>query len=151
MKENHIFSIAASLVFLAVFLSGCSYFPIQTAAPYIKDIYRRIPYTIDGRYRVISIFYATSRKIEKGEDFSSSFLPELGDKTSYGKMNIKVDPRLRIGRMQPAGLKKRGMIEMADLEEMESDNFMQRLDEAVKNSPIIPCSYSCSATRTTSN
>ncbi len=135
MKENRFLSPALLLTFLGVFLSGCSYFPIQTATPYIKDLYRRIPYKMDGHYRVISIFYATCRKVEKGKDFSSSFLPKLGDKTSYGKMDVKVNPRLKIGKMQPASLKKRGMIEMDGLEEMGSDNFIERLDEAVKNSP----------------
>ncbi|MGB2706236.1 MAG: alpha/beta hydrolase [Candidatus Omnitrophota bacterium] len=134
MKKKPIF-ITASLVFLGVLLSGCAYFPIQTAAPYIKDLYRRIPYKIDGRYRVIEIFYATSRVVEGGADLSSSFLPELAEETSYGRMNIKVDPRLKIGRMRPAGLKKRGMIEMQDVSELGSGDFMQQLGAAVKNSP----------------
>lgn len=135
MKEKRISPTAALLLFLCAFLSGCSYFPIQTAAPYLKDIYGRIPYKMDGRYRVIEIFYATSRAVEGGADLSSSFLPELAEKTSYGKMSIKVDPRLKIGRMIPAALKRRGMIEMQSVTELGKDDFMQQLGEAVKKSP----------------
>jgi len=135
MKEKRFLSPVLLFTFLGIFLSGCSYFPIQTATPYIKDLYRRIPYKLDGRYRVINIFYATCRDVKEGKDFSSRFLPELGEKMSYGKMDIKVNPRLKIGRMQPESLKRRGMIEMKDIEEIGSDNFMPQLAEAVKNSP----------------
>ncbi len=135
MKKNRFLFSTLLITFLGVFLQGCSYFPIQTAAPYVKDLYRRIPYKLDGRYRVINIFYATCRDIGEGKNFSSCFLPKIGEDISYGKMDIKVDPGLKIGRMRPAALKRRGMIKMDDLEKMKTDDFISELQEAVKNSP----------------
>jgi len=135
MKKNQISLLILLLTFPGIFISGCSYFPIQTAAPYIKNLYRRIPYKMDGRYRVINIFYATSRKVEKKKNFLASFLPELGEKNSYGKMDIKINPRLRIGKMHPAGLKRRGMMKITNPEEMGDDSFIRQLADAVANSP----------------
>jgi len=126
--------IIISAVFV-LFLSGCSLIPIQTSSSYFRDIYKRISYTIDGRYRVIDIFYATSRKIDDKRKSSVYFTNELAQDITAGKLNIRMDPALKIEKMLPYRLKREGMIGIQKIEKMKEDAFLKQLSETVSASP----------------
>jgi len=124
------------LVFCVVFLTGCTSFPMQQAtSSYLQHLYRRIPYKTEGRYRVIDIFYATDRKIEGKTTLAKSFRPELGAGVSYGNVNIRIDPKLTIGKMLPHWYKKSGVIGLQKINPMDENAFIQKLSEKVKSSP----------------
>ncbi|MDD3906348.1 MAG: alpha/beta hydrolase [Candidatus Omnitrophica bacterium] len=119
-----------------IFLSGCSVLPIKTTKNYyLEDLYKRINYRTEGRYRVVNIFYATSRDIGRASDGQPDYKPELGKETGYGTLNIRIDPRLKIGTMLPDRIKKNGLIEVQDTKRLAEDNFMKELSEAVNASP----------------
>ncbi|MCX5678953.1 MAG: alpha/beta hydrolase [Candidatus Omnitrophica bacterium] len=125
-----------TIIFGGIFLSGCSTLPIKRSQNYsLEDIYKRIAYKVDGRYRVINIFYATSRQIDYGPDLSPDFKPELAKETTYGTLDMRIDPRLRIGEMLPDKIKKNGLIEMKNIKRLDADAFIKELSEAVKASP----------------
>jgi len=119
-----------------VLLSGCAYIPpMDTAASYFKELYRRLPYTVEGRYRVITIFTATDRKVEREGDTSFSFRPELGEGLTYGTMDVKIDPQVSIGKMLPDRLKRHGVIGVQDIRRLDADAFKKQLAAAVAASP----------------
>lgn len=120
---------------LLPFLGGCAYLPVQPPSTYLQDLYRRIPYKVDGDYRVVNIFYATNRKIEDKKDEALSFLSEPDHKIKYATLDIKVRPRIKIGKMLPYRLRRAGLIEVQDTRMMERDVFVKQLTDAVKNSP----------------
>lgn len=129
------FIAVAALFGCFLFLAGCSSMPILVSPGYIKDLYKRIPYKTEGSYRVIDIFYATSREIKGERDSLKSFRPRLGEKLSYGTLNVKIDPRLTIGKMLPGWFRKKGVIGVQRVEELGDSTFMEELSEAVGNSP----------------
>ncbi|MFA5317311.1 MAG: alpha/beta hydrolase, partial [Dehalococcoidales bacterium] len=92
----------------------------------LDDIYKRLSYKTDGDYRVVDIFYATSREGNK---------PKLAKETAYGTLNIKIDPRVRIGTMLPDQLKNKGILELQDTNKLEPDAFIEQLSAAIKASP----------------
>ena len=119
-----------------IFLSGCSVLPIRTSQKYsLEDLYKRINYRTEGSYRVVNIFYATSRDIEYASDGSPEFKPKLGKETTYGTLDIRMDPRLKIGTMLPDKIKKNGLIELEGTKRLAADAFIKELSEAVKASP----------------
>ena len=126
-------------VMLSVFslsvLSGCALLPIQTTPYYLKDLYKRIQYTIDGRYRVINIFYATSRKNDERKSSSVYFTNDIAKEITTGTLSIKIDPRLKIGKMLPKRLKRRGIVGIQDIDKIYEDDLLKQLSEAVKASP----------------
>jgi esterase/lipase superfamily enzyme len=116
-------------------LTGCALIPIQTSSAYFKDLYKRIKYTIDGRYRVVNIFYATTRKIDEKKKSSSYFTNKLSDGLITGDLSIKIDPKLKIEKMLPYRLKRKGMIGIQNIEKMDESAFMKQLSDTVKLSP----------------
>lgn len=126
----------ASLLVCVIFLAGCSSVPLLDEKGSAFDkLYRRVPYKVEGRYRVLNIFYATSRKVEKKDSISESFRAELGKENSYGIVEVRLDPALKIGKMLPAWYKKRDIMGMQGVEPLEKDIFMQQLSDTVKESP----------------
>ena len=119
-----------------IFLSGCSSVPIKTTQNYsLEDLYKRISYRTEGRYRVVNIFYATSREIDYTSAGSPDFKPKLAKETTYGTLDMKIDPRVTIGTMLPEEIKKNGLVEMEDAKRLDAANFTKELSEAVKASP----------------
>ena len=119
-----------------IFLSGCSSLPIKTTQNYsLEDLYKRINYRTEGRYRAINIFYATSRAVDYASAASPDFRHELAKETTYGTLDIKIDPRLKIGTMLPDKIKKNGLIELQEIKRLDADIFIKELSEAVKASP----------------
>ena len=116
-------------------LTGCAVLPIQTSPDYFKGLYKRIQYKIEGRYRVIDIFYATSRQAQNTAPEDISFNSKLAKDITVGTMNIKIDPRIRIGTMLPHRFKRRGMIGIQKVEKMDEAVFMKQLSDAVNASP----------------
>ena len=110
--------------------------PIKMTPNYaLEDLYKRISYKLEGHYRVVSIFYATSRAVDYTTKPSPDFKPELAKAATYGKLDIGINPVLRIGTMLPATLKNRGLLELRKTEKLDDDIFIKQLSEAVKRSP----------------
>ena len=128
-----LYRILVFILFLSL-LTGCSTLQ-KDAAYYAQHLYRRIPYETDGKYRVINIFYATDRVVKGKRDDSLKFLSKLADKMTYGDLDIKINPALKIDKMFPKRLKRKGLIGVQKIGRLDEETFMKRLDEAVKNSP----------------
>lgn len=126
-------AILFSGVFL--FLTGCASFPIQQASNYTKNLYRRIPYTVEGNYRVMNIFYATSRQPENNAGDFASFNNELAKGITCGSLAVKIDPDIKIGKMLPKRLERKGLIGIQDVRTAKEDTFIKELSDAVKTSP----------------
>ena len=116
-------------------LSGCAFIPVKSAGAYFKDLYRRIPYHREGDYRVINIFYATTRAAEKRDDQSIYFTNKLGDSMTFGQMSVRMDSRIKIGTMLPRQLKRRGVIGVQNVDKKDKEALMRELNEAVQASP----------------
>ena len=127
--------ILPTLIVCSVLFSGCASLPMAGTKSYFRDLYRRIPYTVEGNYRVIDLFYATDRQPRTAGDGSVSFGNEIADKTSYQKMNVKIDAGLTIGKMLPEHLKKHSIIGLQEAVPLDDAAFMKQLSEAVKASP----------------
>ena len=124
------------IICCVMFVAGCSVLPIRTTPKYsLEDLYKRINYKTEGRYRVVNIFYATSRTVDYTNSFSPDFKPELAKETTYGTLDIGINPILRIGTMLPATLKNRGLLELKKTQRLDVDIFIKQLSEAVKISP----------------
>ena len=118
------------------FLAGCSTLPIRMSQKYsLEDLYKRITYRTEGRYRVLNIFYATSRIVDRATGSLQEFKPELAKATTYGTIDMRIDPRMKIGTMLPDKLKKNGLLEMREVKILDPDLFVTQLSEAVKASP----------------
>ncbi|OGW74663.1 MAG: hypothetical protein A2Z72_01060 [Omnitrophica bacterium RBG_13_46_9] len=123
--------LALSLLILA----GCTNIPLRKAATYLeKKLYRRIDYKVDGKYRVITLFYATDRK-SKERNGELYFKPNISDTLTVGTLEARIDPGLKIGKMLPKRLKRKGMIGVQKVTKLTDESFMKSLSEAVKNSP----------------
>lgn len=123
-------------IFLPIcLLTGCTTIPIKDTASYLdKKLYHRIPYTVDGEYRIIKVFYATDRKI-KEQNGELYFKPELGEDLTMGTLNARIDPALKIGKMLPKSLRRRGMVGVQEIEKLNDDAFIKSLSEAIEKSP----------------
>ncbi|MFA5164305.1 MAG: alpha/beta hydrolase [Candidatus Omnitrophota bacterium] len=116
-----------TVVLSCMMLAGCASLPVHKGPSYsLDDIYKRLSYKTDGDYRVVDIFYATSREGSK---------PKLAKETAYGTLNIRIDPRVRIGTMLPDQLKSKGILELRDTNKLEPDAFIKRLSAAIQASP----------------
>ncbi len=124
---------AAALACCFSFLAGCAYLPIQPSST--TNLYRRIPYTVDGRYRVIDIFYATSREVKAAKDSSLSFKRNIAEDVTCGNLAIKIDPDIKVGKILPGRMKKKGLIGIQDVQKTQEDIFIRQLSDAVGNSP----------------
>lgn len=117
------------------FVSGCAFIPVKTAGAYFKDLYRRIPYHRDGDYRVMNIYYATTREAEKRSDPSIYFTNKLADSMTFGRMDVRIDSRIRIGKMLPNRLRRRGIVGIQNVEKKDKETLIKELTEAVQASP----------------
>ncbi|MFA6355555.1 MAG: alpha/beta hydrolase [Candidatus Omnitrophota bacterium] len=115
------------ILFCSATLAGCASLPVHKGPSYsLDDIYKRLDYKTDGDYRVVDIFYATSRQAGTSK---------LANETTYGTLDIRIDPRVRIGAMLPDQLKKKGIIELQKTKKLDPDAFTKQLSEAVQASP----------------
>jgi len=121
------------LICCSSFLTGCAILPIDTSGA--KKLYKRIPYTVDGNYRVVNIFYATSRKVEEGKGSHLSFYPKIAEGITYGSLTVSIDPRVKIGKVLPGLLKKEEIVEVEEVRKLDEDVFMKQLSDAVTASP----------------
>jgi esterase/lipase superfamily enzyme len=101
---------------------------------YVKELYKRIPHKIEGECKVVNIFYATVRNQDTKKE-GVCFGPRLADSLTYGTMDVKINPSVRIGKMLPNKLKRRGILGMQDVAKFGYTEFMSKLSEAVKSSP----------------
>ena len=122
------------LIFLLV-LPGCASVPLKENTDYIeKTLYRRVPSKLEGNHRVIQLFYATSRQVQE-QNGQLHFNSELGDGPTLGKLNCKINPLVKIGKITVGELKKKGVIRVQDVERLSNNDFIKELSQAVKNSP----------------
>ena len=133
--RTKILCMVVSSIFIQTLLTGCAVIPIQTSSAYFKDLYKRIQYTREGRYRVVDIFYATSRQIDKNKKASVYFTSDIAQDMTMGTIDIKIDPRLEIGKMLPNRLKRKGIIGIQKVEKLDKDIFMKQLSDTIKISP----------------
>jgi len=133
VKKNNgrLLSSAILLIFCSSFLTGCAVLPMQT----YKDVYKRLSYTTEGRYRVIDIFYATSRKLDERRSSSVYFTNNIATGVTTGLLNIKIDPKLKIEKMLPYRLKRKGMIGIQNIDKTDESLFIKQLSDAVNTSP----------------
>jgi esterase/lipase superfamily enzyme len=108
---------------------------MQTARTYFDNLYRRIPYKVEGSYRVIDIFYATDRNVKDAKDGSISFGRDLADSITCGKLNVKVNPGVKIGKMLPQRLQRGGIIGIQEVDGVNEEVFLKNLSDAVQSSP----------------
>ena len=125
----------AAAISCSLLLAGCASIPLASTSSYFRDLYKRMPYTVHGNYRVINLFYATDRRPVTLADGSASFGSGLAEKASYRTLSVKIDPGLTIGRMLPESLKKGDVIGLQEAAPLDEDAFMKQLSEAVKASP----------------
>ncbi len=132
---SRMFYVLPALIVCSILFSGCASIPLAGTKSYLRDMYRRIPYTVEGDYRVINLFYATDRQPRTTQDGYTSFDNKIADSLSYQKLNVKIDPGLTIGKMLPERLKRHGVIGLQEAPLLDSEAFMKQLSEAVKASP----------------
>jgi len=124
------------IICTAIFLAGCTSLPIKKSPNYsLEDLYKRIPYRTEGRYRVVNIFYATSRQVDYVADAPKKFWPKLAKETTFGTLDMKIDPRLAIGVVLPDQIKNNGLVEIEKAKRLDIDVFAEKLAAAVKASP----------------
>jgi len=126
---------APLLIFCSLLLTGCALLPIQTSSTYFKDLYKRIRYTIEGQYRVINLFYATSRESDEKKNSSIYFTNNMAKRITTGTLDLKIDPKLKIEKMLPYRLKRKGLIGIQNIEKADEDDFIKHLSEAISASP----------------
>ncbi len=83
----------------------------------------------------MNIFYATSRQINKSVDDYTSFNNDLAAGVTCGNLTVKIDPDIKIGKMLPKRLERKGLIGIQEVKTAKEDAFMQGLADAVKASP----------------
>jgi esterase/lipase superfamily enzyme len=128
---------APAAVFLAasLLLAGCAIVPTAQAPDYIKNLYHRIPYKTEGNYRAIDIFYATSRQEKDTKDGTVAFGKNMAENITCGELTVKIDPDIKIGRMLPNRLKRKGVIGIQEVKKAPEDVFLLKMKEAVSSSP----------------
>lgn len=117
-----------------LFLNGCASID-RTADTYMKDLYKRIPYVVSENYRVLDVFYATTRMHEDESEKTLPFNADLADKKSFGSMSVKIDPSLTIGKMLPKQLKARSKMGVKTNQIMDEKDFVAELSSKVAASP----------------
>ncbi|MFC1549130.1 alpha/beta hydrolase [Candidatus Omnitrophota bacterium] len=108
---------------------------MQETRDYFSDLYKRIAYKTEGDYRVIDIFYSTNREVEKKKDSNLRFRPKMAKNLTNGMLEVKIDPRIRIGKMLPRRFERKGEIGIQDVQRFDDEVFVKKLTEAVKSSP----------------
>lgn len=118
-----------------VLVSGCSSVPLAGTSSAFKDLYRRIPYQVEGNYRVINMFYATDRTAAPAIDGLPQFGNSLAPETSYQELAVKIDPGITIGKMLPDQMQKHGVIGLRSATQLDDKAFIRKVSEAVEASP----------------
>lgn len=59
----------------------------------------------------------------------------MGDSLTLGKFNCRIDPLVKIGKVIPARLKRRGVIGVQDIERLNDSDFIKDISLAVQSSP----------------
>lgn len=121
-----------AVICAAFFLAGCA--AVQSSKEYVKDLYRRIPHKVEGQYKVVTIFYATDRK-QSDREGGVYFTRKMGNGLTYGDLDVKINPRIRIGKMLPNRLKRKGILGVQDVRKTDESEFMKQLSAAVQSSP----------------
>ncbi len=125
----------AAIILSLSFLAGCSTVPFKgTAAGPQDKLYRRIPYKVDGDYRIINAFYATDRKIKEKEG-ELYFKPEMDTVLTTGTFEARIDPGLKIQKVLPKKLKRKGTVGVQEVVKLSDEAFIKSLSEAVGKSP----------------
>lgn len=120
---------------MTMFLSGCAMFPKHYyGTDLAKNTYRRFPYSVEGDKRVVQIFYATSRKV-KEKNGKLFFTSDLGKGVTTGVLRARVDPEIKIGKMLPKRMKRKGLIEVQDVTRFNDEMFYKELSAAIEKSP----------------
>ncbi len=123
------------LLILTLALQGCASVPLKDSNdPIEKTLYRRIPSEPEGDYRVIKLFYASSRQIQE-RDGRLHFNPAMGDGLTLGRLNCRINPSVKIGKVIPSALKKKGVVNVQDIERLNDGDFIKDISQAVQNSP----------------
>ena len=135
MRSNKFNKMIAVSCVVSVFISGCSTMTAKQTKDYFANLYKRIEYKQDGDYRVIDIFYATSRKVEERADSEPKFLPEMGKETTGGLIDVKINPNIRIGKMLPKRFQRKGEMGIQSVKPFSEDVLIENLKKAVKTSP----------------
>ncbi len=137
MKKRFVYGLSGVLLlgFLLTGVSGCASGPTQKAREYFENLYKRIGYKQEGNYRVIDIFYATSREVTENKDSTLKFHPRMGKGVTGGKVDVKVNPRIKIGKMLPQRFKRKREIGIQDVQKLSNADLLKQLTDAVANSP----------------
>jgi esterase/lipase superfamily enzyme len=121
-------------VMVSVFSAGCASVS-KGDKQYMKDLYKRLPYRISENYRILEVLYATTREKVQNSDRKLPYSARLSDTVSLGKMDVKIDPSLRIGKMLPEKLKASGTLEVERVNTMREEEFMREIRSQVEASP----------------
>jgi esterase/lipase superfamily enzyme len=126
---------ALYLLLLTLILPGCASVPLRESSESVEGtLYRRIPSKAEGRDRVITLFFASSRQIQK-RDGKLHFDPELADSPTLGRLDCRINPLVKIGKVNPPALKKRGVVRVQGIERLSDADFIKDISEAVEASP----------------
>lgn len=129
LRHVSVFFVCSSL------LTGCASVKSGKAPVNFDDLYKRISYKTEGRYHVIDIYYATTRETYPDKDSQLRFKNIMSQDTIDGKLEVKMDPGIRIGKMMPVRFKRKEEIGIQDVNRSEESMFLKNLSEAVQSSP----------------
>ncbi len=122
------------IAFIVLLLSGCASVP-QEKSPYIQSLYKRVPYDKAGRFRVVSLYYATNRQMSSINGQDDKFGSQMSDKMSYGILKVMIDPALGVGTMLPLAIEKSGLMKIKDNIVLDEIDFYKELKLDVDKSP----------------
>jgi len=123
------------MIMISLVMAGCSSMPGQKTTGDFDNLYKRLNYRQEGSYRVIDIFYATSREVVDKGDSDFRFLPRMGKEMTGCMLDVKIDPHVRIGKMLPKRFMRKGEIGIQDIKKLDDKDFMEKLTDAVDGSP----------------
>jgi len=118
-----------------LFLSGCGSLRRSDTAFYAQNLYRRAPYEVEGNYWISNMFYVSDRLVKERPGKAPVFTAKLGNELTYGKLRMRISPKLRIETMLPKKLKKKGWVTVDDVSVLDEKIFMNELADAIKSSP----------------
>ncbi len=116
-------------------MAGCSTVPVKDdPADWQEKLYHRLPYEMQGDYRIIELFYATDRRaVQEGDELR--FTSKMEGRLTTGTLKASIRPGLEISRVIPKRLKKSGDVGVEEVVKFGEEDFMKRLASAVENSP----------------
>jgi len=135
MGKGTVIKKTAAVILSLVALAGCATVPTEDRMiSQERTLYRRFPCEVEGEYRIVKLFYATNRESEEinGELY---FAPRINASVTSGVLEARIDPNLKISRMVPRDIKRRGAIGVRKVEKYTDEIFMKKLAEVVQASP----------------